>query len=101
MADKSFVDEEKVATLNDKIYERGMIDRSHLLEFLSYIDTNDQQTIVKAVKDWLEGLHSDPKYSKVFFPQGDIQAILGDLDSYGRVQPDTIMQFKENSSRDL
>lgn len=101
MADKSFVDAEKVEELNDKIYDRGMVDREHLLEFLECINTSDQKTIVEAVKDWLKSLHDDPKYDKIVFPGSDIEAILGDLDSYGRVQPETIMKFKEESSRSM
>lgn len=101
MAEKSFVDAEKVSQLNDKVYERGMIDREHLLDFLTCVDTNDQKAIVTAVKDWLQSLHDDSKYSKIIFPQNDIEAILGDLDSYGRVQPETILQFKEQSSKAL
>lgn len=101
MAEKSFVDAEKVSQLNNKVYERGMIDREHLLDFLTCVDTNDQKAIVTAVKDWLQSLHDDSKYSKIIFPQNDIEAILGDLDSYGRVQPETILQFKEQSSKAL
>lgn len=97
----SFIDENKVKELNDKVYERGMIDREHLLEFLTCITTNDQKAIVEEVKKWITGLHEDPKYDKIQFPNKDIEAILGDLDSYGRVQPDTIMQFKEASNRSL
>lgn len=93
------VDRDKVSTLNDKVYENGGIDREHLLEFLTLIDTNDATTIIAEVKNWLTKLHADPKYTKVRFPQGDIDAIIGDLDSYGRVQPETILQFKQSSSR--
>lgn len=93
------VDRDKVSTLNDKVYENGGIDREHLLEFLTLIDTNDATTVIAEVKNWLTKLHEDPKYTKVRFPQGDIDAIIGDLDSYGRVQPETILQFKQSSSR--
>jgi hypothetical protein len=97
----SHTDKTKVAELNDKVYERGMIDREHLLEFLTLIDTNDQQTIVAEVKNWITKLHEDPKYDKIRFPGKDIDAIIGDLDSYGRVQPETIYQFKQQSNKSL
>lgn len=84
-----------VEKLNDKIYENGGIDRMHILEFLETIETNDGRAIVQKVQKWLESLHNDPHYSKVEFPTGDIQAILGDLDSYGRVQAETIQEFKQ------
>lgn len=93
------VDRDKVSMLNDKVYKNGGIDREHLLEFLTLINTNDAQTIINEVKNWLTKLHDDPKYTKVRFPKGDIDAIIGDLDSYGRVQPETILQFKQSSSR--
>lgn len=93
------VDRDKVSKLNDKVYENGGIDREHLLEFLTLIDTNDAPAIIAEVKNWLTKLHDDPKYTKVRFPKGDIDAIIGDLDSYGRVQPETILQFKQSSSR--
>lgn len=99
MAESSFIDPNQVKRLNDKIYERGMVDREHLLEFLTNLNTNDAITIINEVKTWLTILHNDPKYDKVRFPQGDIDAIIGDLDSYGRVQADTILQFKQSSSR--
>lgn len=90
---------DKLKALNDKVYDKGFIDREHLLEFLKSMDTNDGETIVKEVKKWLTDLHDDPKYSKVTFPKGDIDAVISDLDSYGRVQPETILKFKEQSSK--
>lgn len=96
-----FADSEKVAALNQKVYERGTVDREHLLEFLTLLNTNDATTIITEVKSWLQKLHDDPKYDKVYFPGKDIDAIIGDLDSYGRVQPETIMAFKQNSNRTL
>lgn len=93
------VDRDKVSALNDKVYQNGGIDREHLLEFLTLIDTSDAKTIIAEVKNWLTKLHDNPKYTKVRFPTGDIDAIIGDLDSYGRVQPETILQFKQSSSR--
>lgn len=99
MAEKSFVDPKKVQAINDKVYERGLIDREHLLEFLTIIETSDAKVIITEVKNWLQALHEDSKYDKVNFPQGDIDSIIGDLDSYGRVQADTIMEFKQNSNK--
>lgn len=96
---QSFVNQDKVKTLNDKVYERGSIDREHLMEFLTCVETNDETTIVTEVQKWLTSLHDDPKYDKIHFPTGDIEAVLGDLDSYGRVQPETILQFKQNSNK--
>lgn len=99
MAD--IVDADKLKKLNDKVYECGLIDREHLLEFLTLIDTNDSLVIINEVNKWLTGLHEDPKYDKISFPNGDIDAVLGDLDSYGRVQPETILQFKQSSNKEL
>lgn len=98
---KSFVDSDKVKELNDKVYERGSLDREHLMEFLTCVDTNNAPDIIAETQKWLEELHANPKYSHIVFPRGDIEAIIGDLDSYGRVQAETIMKFKENSSRTI
>lgn len=99
MSEKSFVDEEELKKINDEVYERGLVDREHLLKFLTIVQTSDALVIIAEVKKWLKDLDEDPKYDKVVFPKGDIDAIIGDLDSYGRVQPDTIMQFKQDSNR--
>lgn len=96
---KSFVAPEKLKTLNNKVYEKGLVDREHLIEFLTYIDTNDAQSIITEVKNWLQNLHDDPHFNKIRFPQGDIDAVIGDLDSYGRVQAEHILQFKQNSNK--
>lgn len=101
VAKESFVNSEQVAQLNDKVYEHGGVDREHLLEFLTLIDTNDALIIIKEVKQWLTMLHDNPKFDKVVFPKGDIDAIIGDLDSYGRVQAETIMAFKQQSNKML
>lgn len=98
MAEKSYVNPDKIKELNAKVFERGHVDREHLLEFLTLIDTNDADSIIREVKKWLTELHDDSHYDKVIFPQGDIDAVIGDLDSYGRVQPETILQFKQASS---
>lgn len=96
----SFVNQDKVLALNEKVRQLGSVDREHILEFLTLVETNDADTIVKEVKVWLAAVHSDPNIP-VNFPPGDIEAIIGDLDSYGRVQPETIMQFKQASNRSL
>lgn len=93
----SLIKDEDLQTLNNKVYERGHIDREHLLEFLTLIPSTDDQQIVTEVKQWLTALHDDPKYTNVKFPTGDINAIIADLDSYGRVQAKTILGFKATS----
>lgn len=97
----SYVNEDKLKTINQKVYDKGHIDREHLMEFLQAIDTNDAQSIIKEVKDWIQSLHDDPHYDKVQFPTGDIDAVIGDLDSYGRVQPEHVLQYKNSSNKTL
>jgi hypothetical protein len=99
MAESSFIDPNRVKKLNDKVYERGSVDREHLLEFLENIKTNDGKTIIAEVKAWLTILHNDPKYDKVHFPQGDIDSVISDLDSYGHVSTQTILEFKQEHSK--
>ena len=94
----STVDDTQLQTLNQKVKVKGFIDREHLLEFLTLIPTNDGKTIIQEVKNWLQSLHDDPTYDSIIFPNGDIDAILGDLDSYGKVSSDTIQQFKQTSN---
>lgn len=101
MAEKTYVNPDKLEELNAKVFERGYVDREHLLEFLSAIESNDADTIIREVKNWLTALHEDPHYDKVRFPQGDIDAVIGDLDSYGRLQAETVLQFKQNSNKTL
>lgn len=95
----SEVNPDKVKELNAKVYNKTSVDREHLMEFLTLIDTNDAQTIIREVKNWLQNLHDDPAFDKIRFPQGDIDAVIGDLDSYGRVQPEHILQFKQSSNK--
>jgi hypothetical protein len=95
----STIKDEDLQTLNSEIKLKGYIDREHLMKFLTFIPSNDGKTIISEVKDWIQGLHDDPSYSTIVFPNGDINAILGDLDSYGRVSTQTIQQFKQNSNR--
>lgn len=95
----SIIPDKDLQELNDDVKTKGFVDREHLMKFLSLISSNDGPTIVQEVEDWLQGLHNNPDFSSIVFPQGDIQAVLGDLDSYGRVQPLTIQQFKQDSNR--
>lgn len=97
----SSIDSHKLQELNDKIYENACVDREHLLKFLTLVDTNEAKVIIEEVQKWLKSLHDDPKFSKIVFPGGDIDAIIGDLDSYGRVKTETIMEFKDTSNRNL
>lgn len=93
------IDDKELQKLNKEIKAKGYVDREHLMKFLTLIQTNDAKDIIREVKNWLEFLHNDPEYATVVFPQGDIDSILGDLDSYGRVQPLTIQQFKQDSNK--
>lgn len=95
----SNIDQTELDKLNQQVKDKGFVDREHLLQFLQLIPTNNAPDIIKAVQDWLHYLHDSPDYSSVSFPQGDIDAVLGDLDSYGRVSTDTIMQFRQDSNK--
>ena len=95
------MDNKKLDALNADVKAHGAVDRAHLLSFLQLQDNSDGGVIVANVKAWLQGLHDDPTYEKVTFPTGDIDAVIGDLDSYGRVQPQTILSFKANSVREI
>ena len=94
----STVDETELQKLNDQVKAKGFVDREHLMAFLALIPTNEAEVIIQEVKDWLQALHDDPA-TTVTFPKGDIDAVIGDLDSYGRVQPITIIKFKQNSNK--
>lgn len=94
----SLIPDSDLQTLNQDIKDKGFVDREHLMKFLSLIPSNDAPTIIQETKTWLQDLHDDPNYSTVSFPQGDIDAVIGDLDSYGRVKTETIMQFKQDSN---
>lgn len=95
----SIIKKSDLKLLNQDINLKGHVDREHLLKFLTLIPNTDGQVIVQEVRDWLQGLHDDPTYANVIFPQGDIDAILGDLDSYGKVSSQTIQQFKQTSNK--
>lgn len=97
----SAIDEIELQKLNEEIKERGYVDREHLTKFLSLVPVNDAEVIIQEVKDWLQALHDDPEYANIVFPQGDIDAVIGDLDSYGRVQPLTLQKFKQDSNRSI
>jgi hypothetical protein len=95
------MDTNKLAALNADVKAHGAVDRSHLLSFLQLQTNSDGEHLVQAVRSWLQGLHDDPTYEKVQFLRGDIDAIIGDLDSYGRVQAETILSFKNSSSHEM
>lgn len=94
---KSKVDPEALKALNEDVKKREHVDREHLLHFLSLIPTNEAEHIILEVKNWLQQLHDDPKFEKITFPRNRIDAIIGDLDSYGRVQASTIYNFKSKN----
>jgi putative heme iron utilization protein len=96
---ESQIVKEDLEKLNAKVKTAGYVDREHLMEFLTLIPTNDGQHIIQEVKTWLTTLHNDPSYDKVSFPGNDIDAIISDLDSYGRVSTQTLMEFKSNNGR--
>lgn len=95
----SLVAKKDLDTLKAEIKTKGYLDREELLKFLTLIPTNDAPTIIKETQNWLNELHRDPDLPGVIFPQGDISSIIGDLDSYGRVQPSTIQDFKQTSTK--
>lgn len=96
---QSKVNPENLDALNAKVKGRGHIDREHLMEFLTLIPTNDGPHIIQEVKEWLTALHNDPSYETVIFPGDDINAVISDLDSYGRIQTETILKFKQENSK--
>lgn len=95
------MDKKKLEALNADVKAHGAVDRAHLLSFLKLQTNSDGVALVANVKAWLQGLHDDPTYDRVVFPKGDIDAVIGDLDSYGRVQPETILSFKYSSAREV
>lgn len=92
---KSKIASEDLQKINDDVRQRGYVDREHILQFLQSIPTNDGEHIIKEVQEWLKALHDDPTYEKVVFPKGDIEAIVSDLDSYGHINSETVLRFKE------
>ena len=98
---ESQIVKEDLEKLNAKVKDSGYVDREHLMEFLTLIPTNDGPHIIQEVKTWLSALHNDPTYDKISFPGNDIDAVISDLDSYGRVSTQTLMDFKANNGRTL
>jgi len=96
---ESKIKSEELQQLNDKVKSSGYVDREHLMEFLTLIPTNDGQHIVREVKQWLTTLHDSTDYATVTFPDDDINAIISDLDSYGKVSTNTILEFKQGHSK--
>ena len=95
------MEKKKLEALNSDIKNKGYVDREHLLEFLRLIPDNNADNVAREVRDWLQSLHEDSELANVSFPQGDIDAIIADLGSYGRVQPGTIARLNEPTNRDL
>lgn len=95
------MDNKQLAALNADVKAHGAVDRKHLLSFLQLQVNSDGDHLVKAVRTWLQSLHDDPDYDRVVFPNGDIDAVLGDLDSYGRVSSETILEFKNSTARNV
>lgn len=93
------IDSKELQKLKQDIKTKGYVDREHLLQFLTLVPTSEATVIISEVKNWLQQLHDDQELSGVSFPKGDIDAIIGDLDSYGRVQPNTILEFKQSSNK--
>ena len=98
---QSLVPPEELTKLNDDVKQRGRVDREHLMSFLKLIPSNDGNQIIQEVQAWLRELHANPEYDKINFPGDDINAVISDLDSYGRVHPATIMKFKAQHSKEV
>ena len=102
MADrKDWVNSEKLTALNDTIAKRGSVDREDILTVLKLVDTTDATIIVEEIKSWLKSLSDNPKFVNITLPDADIDAVLGDLGSYGVVQSITILKLKDNSNRNM
>jgi hypothetical protein len=92
--------------INQAIYKDGSVNREHILEFLRTIPTNDTMAIQAEVRTWLQTLHDDPYYSKISFPNENLDGlgvsgnaitrILGDLENYGRVTHETVIDAPPN-----
>jgi len=98
---KDWIDADKLKALNATVYKHGRIDREDVLSFLRLIETTDADVIISELKKWMTDLHNDPAYDKVILPEEQINAIIGDLDSYGVVQSETILKMKEDSVRNI
>jgi len=97
----SKVNPDDLVVINSAVKAKGHLDRAHILQFLQAIPTTDGQHIILEVKKWLTDLHNDPTYATVSFPGDDINAIISDLDSYGRVSSDLLYQFKQEHGKTL
>lgn len=95
----SAIDDKQLQGLKIEIKAKGYLDREELLKFLTLIPTNEAPVIIAETKNWLASLHDDPDLPGITFPTGDINAIIGDLDSYGVIQPLTIQEFKQSSNK--
>lgn len=80
-----------LADIEADVWQKGSLNREHLFQFLRLLPNNDSDAVSEATKAWLTKMHQDPKYSNVVFPQGDIDRVLSDLDSYGRVTHETLL----------
>jgi hypothetical protein len=96
-----WIDTTKLDKLNASIKKNGTLDRQDILNFLTYIDTTDANVIVTELRSWLSELHNNTEFPSLKFTDQDINDVIGDLDSYGVIQSDTILKFKEISSRNL
>lgn len=101
MAEREWVDSDKLVELNAKVKDAGYVDREDMLTFLSLVATSDATIIIAEVRKWLNFLHQSPDHDRISLPDKEIQNILGDLDSYGVVQSDTILKLKDESTRNL
>jgi hypothetical protein len=96
-----WIDSAKLDELNASIKKNGTLDRQDILTFLTLVDTNDADVITRELRSWLTELHNDTAFPNLRFTDQDINDVIGDLDSYGVVQSETILKFKESSSRNL
>jgi predicted Rossmann fold nucleotide-binding protein DprA/Smf involved in DNA uptake len=98
----STIDKTKLDAINEQVKAREHVDREHVKAVLEAIPTNEAKVIVEEIKHWLEELHNSKDFPKVVFPKGHIDAIIGDLESYGRVQPDTIYrEYAQKSNQEV
>ena len=84
------MDKDALQKLNEDVYQKAAVDREHLVMFLRLVPTNDGAAVREAVENWLNDIHQDPKFSHIHFAQGEIEAVLADLGSYGYVQAATM-----------
>ena len=87
----------KLDNINQKVKARGHVDREHVKEMLESIPTSEAKVVIAEINNWLTELHNSKEFPKVVFPKGHIDAIIGDLESYGRVQPSTL--YREYSQK--